>query len=175
MSALPATSPPMGAQGKPWPAELAHHAADEILLWCRWHMARAKARGLTTENETELDAVIDAAAEVASAIEEGDPPGAIDAARERLHAAISKAKTGTDARCGGWRARAPIDQSAMAQCIEVETSFLRGWARAIDSIAECARDASEAPDQAHARHIAAVRYLAFFAPPRFVAVQEMTE
>lgn len=176
---MPAPVPPT----RIWAGELAHHAADEIIEWCHWHIARAKARGLPAEAEAELDAVLAAAAEVAFAIEEGDPftvadgddSESVEKAREALHGAIDQAKWGAEERCGGWRAGQPIDPNAMAQCTEVETSFLRGWARELDSIAVCAESATDAPDLAAAWYIEALRSIAFFAPPRFQTVQESFE
>jgi hypothetical protein len=145
-----------------WFFEYANHAIEALHEWVFWHIKRAKVRSIPTEGGA-LDAVIDAAATLACALEDGAEDEIMDAHQEALHAAITRAKEAAE------KDRFPRTAANLAerdhQAEELETSFLRGWARIVDDIEYCRRMARDSPERATQHQILAAHALAFFAPP----------
>ena len=166
-----------------WFFELADHAIDAVCNWTYWHMARAEERGVpqghargpdpygrdpklrTDPTKGALDGVIDAARALGRALEDGDDDDVMDAAQDALAGAITRAKEAAEEErrppspCGGgheWRDM---------QAEEIETSYLRGWARMFDAIEYCRRHARDNPEEAMRWHLEAAHDLALNAPP----------
>jgi hypothetical protein len=153
---------PPAADWRYWLNEDVNHAISKLNEWVFWHMDRADSAGLPPSGA--LGEVAECALDLLKTFDETpDDDGAIDAVRQALHDAISEAKWSAEKDLGRASKNREIRR---AQSEEIETSFLRSWARQIDNIFEYYKMARDNPERAVEFQVECLRSWAHGGPPR---------